>query len=166
MTVNDDDFLPVREAGTYPDRAAECLLEVIVGACDSDADLAANVESGLRAALAFFAADSSAARLLTVEPYAAGEDAARRHQHWLERFGNLLRDAAEKGSDAPSHPDFVEPTIVAGIGWQISRYVLADRAEQLERLLPDLLEFTLIFFYLDSAEASRVARVARGSLDS
>jgi hypothetical protein len=142
--------------------AVECLFQAVEVACDRHSDFAEKVEAALRAGLAFLAADRDLARLLTVAPYAASEDAARRHQQRLERFGNLLRDAAEGRSDIPAHPVFVEPTIVAGIGWQISRCVLADRTEELEQLLPDLLEFALVF-YLDPAEASRIARAAQAS---
>lgn len=147
MTVNDD----------------ESLLEAVESACDPRAGFVENVESALHAGLAFLAANPDLAHRLTVAPFAAGESAARRHRRWLERCGDLLRAAAESGSDAPTHPDFVEPTIIAGVTWQISRYVLADRAERLEQLLPDLLEFTLVF-YLDPAEVHRIARAARASL--
>ena len=41
----------------------------------------------------------------------------------------------------------------------ISRRIFADRTEELEALLPDLVEFTLTP-YLGSAEAAKVAREA------
>jgi hypothetical protein len=144
------------------DHAAESLLDSIEAACNRRADLADKVEEALRAGLAFLAVNPDLASLLTAEPYEPGKAAALRHQHWLERYGVLLRRAASSEFDAPVHPAFVEPTIVAGISWQISRLVLAARAEQLEQLLPDLLEFTLVF-YLGPGEASRIARAPGSS---
>jgi hypothetical protein len=161
MTANDDD-LQLPRVGEQPDPAAERLLRTVEVACDRHADFAAKVESALRVTLASLGSRPDLARLLTVEPYIAGKDAARHHRHLLECFGDLLRVAAESGTDAPSHPPFVEPTIVAGVASQISRCVLADRGEQLEQLLPELLEFMLAF-YLDSAEVNRIGRAARES---
>jgi hypothetical protein len=158
MTIGDEEP-PPHTAEEY-DHAAKLLLDSIEAACSGCVDLAGRVESALRAGLAFLATNHELASLLTVEPYKLGRDLALRHQHWLERYGALLRGAASGEFDAPVHPDFVEPTIVAGISWQISGLVLAARAEQLGRLLPDLLEFTLVF-YLGPAEASRIARAAR-----
>lgn len=47
-----------------------------------------------------------------------------------------------------SHPDldFVEPTLVGGISRLIARQVLAGEAEDLERLLPAILEFVFAFY--------------------
>jgi hypothetical protein len=50
-----------------------------------------------------------------------------------------------------------EEALVGGMVSLISRRIFADRAEELEALLPDLVEFTLTP-YLGSAEAARVAR--------
>ena len=50
-----------------------------------------------------------------------------------------------------------EEALVGGMVSLISRRIFADRADELEALLPDLVEFTLTP-YLGSAEAARVAR--------
>jgi hypothetical protein len=50
-----------------------------------------------------------------------------------------------------------EEALVGGMVSLISRRIFADRGEELEALLPDLVEFTLTP-YLGSAEAARVAR--------
>jgi hypothetical protein len=137
----------------------ESLLGAIEGACDPrGVGFVECVEAALRAGLALLAANPDLAHRLAVAPFAAEEDAVRHHQRRLERFGNLLRAAAEE-ADVPPRPDSVETTIVAGINWQISRQVLAGGAEDLEALLPSLLEFVLAF-YLDPGEVGRVARAA------
>jgi hypothetical protein len=164
MTTDDDELfiLPGSRVVAFPEHAAEALLSVIEAACESRTDFVEKVESALHASLVFLAADPSSARLLTVEPYAAGGDAVRRHQYWLQRYGALLRAASGCEPKVPAHPDFVEPMIVAGIGWQISRRVLTPRVEELEQLLPDLLEFILVF-YLDPIEVRRVVNEIRPS---
>ncbi|HEX3733556.1 MAG TPA: hypothetical protein VHU86_00230 [Solirubrobacterales bacterium] len=145
------------------ERAARSLLGLTEAACESRADFAGKAEAALRAGLAFLAANPGLASLLTVEPYATGEgELPMIHQRWLERFGALLGDAALHEPDAFAHPDFVDPTIVAGVCGQIAGRVVAAQAEQLELLLPDLLEFTLIF-YLDPLEVRRIARATRSS---
>jgi len=163
MTVNPDDRLPSSAAGAAAyDRGAERLLEAVSSACDARADFVERVESGLRAALALLATDSALARLLTGDIYAGGEEAALRRQHWLERYGALLRAAAEDTPDTLAHPHFVEPAVMMGICWQISRRVIDGQTEQLEQLLPDLLEFTLVY-YLDVGDAIRIAQARRPS---
>jgi hypothetical protein len=50
-----------------------------------------------------------------------------------------------------------EEALIGGMFSLISRRIFADRAKELESLLPDLVEFTLTP-YLGSAEAAKVAR--------
>jgi hypothetical protein len=50
-----------------------------------------------------------------------------------------------------------EEALVGGMVSLISRRIIAGRAEDLEDLLPDLVEFTLTP-YLGSAEASKIAK--------
>jgi hypothetical protein len=151
MIVTDDDqiSLPALLSSARFERTAERLLELVEDSCDPNAGFAENTRAALRAALVFFAADPDAASLLTVEPYAADSEAARR---WRERFGELLRSAANGGSSASPYPAFLEPALIGGITWQISRWVLAERTEQLEQQLPALLESILVF-YMDTGQA-------------
>lgn len=162
MKVNRDDRLPRRasRADAAFERGAERLLEVVTAACDTGADFVGRVESALRAGLALLAEDPALARLLTIGIYSGGEEAAVRKRYWLERHGALLRRAAADTLDMPAHPEFVEPAIAAGVWGQICRGVLDGQVEQIERLLPDLLEFVLVY-YLDAEEAGRIAGPAR-----
>jgi len=50
--------------------------------------------------------------------------------------------------------------LIGGISFLVSRRVLAGQAEQLERLLPDLLQFTLAY-YLVPQDASPSAQARR-----
>jgi hypothetical protein len=141
---------------TY-DRGAERLFEAVVAACDPQAGFAARVEAGLRSSLSLLAADPTLARTLAVHA-GVGEQVMRRHQYWQERFAALL-GAAANVLDSPG-PDFREPTLIGGISWLIAQQVLAGEAESLERQLPGLLEFVLVF-YLDPDEVAPIAGAAR-----
>ncbi len=152
VTGDDKALLPALLSGARFERTAERLLEEVEASFDPDVGFAENVESALRTALVFFAADPAAASLLTVEPYAAEVEVAQRYRRWLERFGELLRNAANSGSNTSPHLPFLEPALIAGITWQISRWVLAERTERLEQQLPTLLEFVLVF-YVDAGQA-------------
>jgi hypothetical protein len=136
------------------DRGAARLFDALVATCDPQADFAARVEAGLRSALSFLAADPSLARALTVR-VGVGEEVLRRHQHWQERFAVLLGGAATALDNRPDL-DFVEPILIGGVLWLIGQQVLAGEAEDLERQLPGLLEFVLVF-YLDRDEIAQHA---------
>jgi hypothetical protein len=142
---------------TIYDHGAKRLLEAIAATCDPRAGFAARVEAGLRSSLSLLAGDPVLARTLTVEAD-FDEQALYRRQHWQERCSVLLADAA---MSLESHPDldFMELTLIGGISSLIAQRVVAGEAENLEQLLPGLLEFVLIF-YLGPAEVARIARAA------
>ncbi len=86
------------------------------------------VRAGLAAMLSFLAAEPNLARLSMVEALVAGPVVVERY------------DAA-----------------IRGLVPLISRRIIAGRTEELEQLLPDLVEFTLTP-YLGTAEAAKIAR--------
>jgi hypothetical protein len=145
--------------GADYERGAERLLEAIGVAGEPGAGFAEQVEVALRATLALFAADPELARLLAVWPYGAGEEAVRCYQQGLERYGSLLRRTAASDPEASIQPNLVESALIGGIAWQITRRLLDDGAESLEDLLPDLLEFVLVYYY-GPGEGRRLARTA------
>jgi hypothetical protein len=136
-----------RAASADYERGAERLLRFIEAGHDPEGGFPKQVEAALRATLALFAADPALARLLAVRPYGAGDEAICRYQRGLKRYGALLRRAAASDPRASIQPDFVEPALVGGIAWQITRHLFAEGAESLEDLLPDLLEFVLAYYY-------------------
>jgi hypothetical protein len=106
--------------------------------------------------LALFAAEPELARQLTVDPCLGDEADLACQQRWSKRYGALLRHAAAERPETLTHPPFLEPTLIGGITFQISRSVLAGEAAELETLLPGLLEFVLVY-YLVPQDASRIA---------
>lgn len=134
------------DAGDY-EAGAERLLGEITAACESATNFPQRVEAALRATLELFAAEPELGLLLTISPAAEDELAARRHERWQERFGNLLRAAASRSPSAGAHPPFVEPILIAGLRWQIASRLITDGAEDLEDLLPGLMEFLLACYF-------------------
>jgi hypothetical protein len=145
--------------GADYDRGAERLLEAIAATCEPGAGFPEQVERALRATLTLFVADPELARLLAIRPYGAGDEAIGPYQRGLKRYGSLLRRAAASDPEASMQPDFVEPALIGGIAWQITRRLLGAGPEALEDLLPDLLEFVLVYYY-DPEEGVRLTRVA------
>jgi hypothetical protein len=134
------------DVGDY-ESGSERLLDEIIVACESASNFPQRVEAALRATLELFAAEPDLGLLLTISPPAEDELAVRRHERWQQRFGDLLRGAAERSPSAGTHPPFVEPILIAGLRWQIASRLITDGAEDLEDLLPDLMEFLLACYF-------------------
>ena len=145
MSTTGSDLWPPVSAAAY-DRGAERLLRTIALACDPRAGFAEQVEAALGVTLALFAAEPDLARLLALPPFGGDEEVMRCRHRWLRRYGAMLRRAAAGQPKAAAHPPLLEPTLIGGIYFQISRYLLDDRAEQLQDLLPDLREFLLVYY--------------------
>jgi AcrR family transcriptional regulator len=117
------------------------------------------VRAGIAALLEFLAAEPHLARLSMVEALVAGPVVIERYDAAIQSLvpyfeaGREGRPAAVLAGLSPT----TEEALVGGMVSLISRRVFADRAEELESLLPDLVEFTLTP-YLGSAEAAKVAR--------
>lgn len=134
------------DAGDY-ESGAERLLDEITAACESASNFPQRIEAALRTTLELFAAEPDLGLLLTTSPSADDELAVRRHERWQKRFSDLLRAAAERSPSAGAHPQFVEPILVAGLRWQIASRLITEGAEDLEDLLPSLMEFLLACYF-------------------
>ncbi len=159
MSAAGSDLWPPVSAVAY-DRGAERLLGAIALACDPRAGFAEQVEAALGVTLTLFVAEPDLARLLALPPFGGDEQVMRCRQRWLRRYGALLRRAAAGQPKAAAHPPLLEPTLIGGIYFQIARYLLEGRDEQLPDLLPDLREFLLVY-YLGPQGTGRRARAAQ-----
>ncbi len=117
------------------------------------------VRAGIAAMLEYLSAEPHLARLSMVEALVAGPVVIERYDAAIQGLVPYF-EAGRKGRSAevlaglsPS----TEEALVGGMVSLISRRVFADRTEELQALLPDLVEFTLTP-YLGSAEAAKVAR--------
>lgn len=117
------------------------------------------VRLGIAAMLEFLTAEPHLARLSMVEALVAGPVVIERYDAAIQSLvpyfeaGREGRSAEVLAGLSPS----TEEALVGGMVSLISRRIFADRTEELESLLPDLVEFALTP-YLGSAEAAKVAR--------
>jgi AcrR family transcriptional regulator len=116
------------------------------------------VRAALATMLRFLAGEPELARLCMIEPVAAGGEVATRHRATMQGFVEVLK-AGRPGNGRPL-PEATEETLVGGIVSLIVRELSADRAGELEKLLPDLAELTLAP-YVGAEEAERLARPPR-----
>jgi AcrR family transcriptional regulator len=135
------------------------LRERVGSAFDQEDEWPEAVRAGIAAMLEFLASEPHLARLSMVEALVAGPVV-------VERYDSAIQDLvpyfqAGREGRPPEVLAGLSPTteeaLVGGMVSLISRRIFADRTEELEALLPDLVEFTLTP-YLGSAEAAKVAR--------
>lgn len=116
------------------------------------------VKAGIGAMLEFLAAEPHLARLCMVEALVAGPVVVERYDAAIQSFVPYFqsgRDGRPPDVLARLSPT-TEEALVGGMVSLISRRIIAGKAEELEELLPDLVEFTLTP-YLGSAEAAKIA---------
>jgi AcrR family transcriptional regulator len=117
------------------------------------------VKAGIGAMLRFLAAEPNLARLCMVEALVAGPVVVERYDSAIQSFVPYFQSGREGRS-----PEVLarlsattEEALVGGMMSLISRRIIAGKTDELESLLPDLVEFTLTP-YLGSGEAVKVAR--------
>ena len=116
------------------------------------------VRDGIAAMLEFLAAEPHLARLCMVEALVAGPVVVERYDAAIQSFVPYFQSGRE--GRPPEVLARLSPTteeaLVGGMVSLISRRIIAGKTEQLEELLPDLVEFTLTP-YLGSKEAAKIA---------
>ncbi len=116
------------------------------------------VRAGIAAMLAFLAAEPHLARLCMVEALVAGPVVVERYDAAIQSFVPYFQSGRE--GRPPEVLARLSPTteeaLVGGMVSLISRRIIAGKTEELEELLPDLVEFTLTP-YLGSEEAAKIA---------
>lgn len=117
------------------------------------------VRAGLGAMLEFLTSEPHLARLSMVEALVAGPVVVERYDAAIQSLVPYF-EAGRKGRSAEvlaGLSSTTEEALVGGIVSLISRRIFANRTEELEALLPDLVEFALTP-YLGTTEAAKVAR--------
>jgi AcrR family transcriptional regulator len=117
------------------------------------------IRAGLAAMLDFLISEPHLARLSMVEALVAGPVVVERYDAAIQSLVPYFEAGRKGRSDEvlAGLSSTTEEALVGGIVSLISRRIFADRTEELEALLPDLVEFALTP-YLGSAEAAKVAR--------
>lgn len=114
------------------------------------------VRAGMAALLAFTASESALARVFVVESLSAGPAAAERYERTVRAVVPFFRLGRRNAKHGDSLPPTLEETIVGGIFWVVYQRIVTGRPEELENLLPEIVEFTLTP-YLGVDEARRIA---------
>jgi AcrR family transcriptional regulator len=140
------------------DLAIERIREQVVEACDrqgADRGWPRRVRDAIASLLKTLAAEPAIASLSLVEGLRAGRGVYDRYQAAVESFVVYLRDDAPRGPGGGEVPEATDEAVVGGIASLLGRRVLAGEAEQLDKLLPEVLEFALTP-YLGTVEARRI----------
>jgi AcrR family transcriptional regulator len=133
------------------------LWDEVADVCDSVQGWPMRVRAAVDAILSYLAEVSNLARVFAIETAAVSLAASERQFAALERFAALLRDGRRLYPRAASLPAPTERALVGGIASIISAHLLAEEADALAGLQPDLVELVLVP-YLGQSEAKRVAR--------
>lgn len=135
------------------------LRERVGQAFDEEDDWPHAVRAGIGAMLRFLAAEPNLARLCMVEALVAGPVVVERYDSAIQSFVPYFQSGRDGRS--PEVLSRLSPTteeaLVGGMMSLISRRIIAGKTDELESLLPDLVEFTLTP-YLGSDEAAKIAR--------
>jgi AcrR family transcriptional regulator len=125
------------------DFAVEESLRRVVDAATEKEGWEARLVAGLGAFLGYVASEPALARTCIVEALSAGPAAQERYEQSLQAFIPLLRIGREDSPHGDDLPDTLEETIVGGIFWVIYQRIVLGQTEQIEALLPDLVDFAL-----------------------
>ncbi len=115
------------------------------------------VRAALGTMLRFLAGEPDLARLVMIEPVAAGGEIAARHRASVQGFVEFLKAGRPARDGERPLPEATEETLVGGILSLIVGEISSGRAQELEGLLPDLVGLTLAP-YIGAEQAERSAR--------
>ncbi|MBS1889562.1 MAG: TetR/AcrR family transcriptional regulator [Actinobacteria bacterium] len=125
------------------DYAVEEALKRVVEAAAEAESWEARLVTGLGAFLAYVAGEPALARTCIVEALSAGPAAQERYEQSLQSFLPLLRLGRESSPQGEDLPETLEEAIAGGIFWVIYQRIVLGQTEQIESLLPDLVDFAL-----------------------
>jgi AcrR family transcriptional regulator len=135
---------------------ANHIVESMNGATEVFDEWPQQVKAALATMLRFLSAEPELARVYALEPVAAGGEIAVRHNASRQSLIEILKAGRPVHAGDNPLPEVTEETLVGGIFSLIIREIIAGRTEELEQLLPDLVELTLTP-YLGPEGATRLA---------
>ena len=139
------------------DAAIERIRGRLQEACEEakGAGWAARVRHGVDALLKLFTAEPALASIALVEGLRAGRGVYDRYQAALDAFVHDLRRDAPSNPGGAEVPEATDEAVVGGVASLLGRRLLADEAEHLPELFPEIVEFVLAA-YLGGEEARRI----------
>jgi AcrR family transcriptional regulator len=141
------------------DTVTEQLRERVDEAYRAEDEWPAAIAAGIAAMLAFLASEPNLARLAMVEALVAGPVVLEHYDAAVQTFLPYLQAGREGRPKAVlDHlSDSTEEALVGGMVSLVARRIVAGQTDELESLLPDLIEFT-VAPYVGNDEATRLAR--------
>lgn len=137
------------------DYAVQEALRRVVEAATKVESWQERVDAGLAAFLGYVASDPALARTCIVESLSAGPASLARYEESLQSFIPLFRIGRKVSKRGEELPETLEETIIGGIFWVIYQRIIRGETEQIEQLLPQLVEFALTPYI--GAEAAKRA---------
>ena len=131
-------------------------------AVDPDSPWPDQIAAGLAAFLGLVAEQPERAKLCLVEAQAAGPDSLARYEAALDSVVPKLSDGRALAADPDALPRSLEPSTVGGIAWLVQQRLVLDQLNEIEAMLPELLEIVLSP-YVGEAEARRAASGAQAA---
>lgn len=126
------------------DHAGQQAMQRVVEAVrQSPPDWSAQVRDGIGAFLSYAASESALARVFIVESLSAGPRASENYERTVRVVVSLFRHGRPVSPHGDQLPETLEETIVGGIFWIVYQRIVSGNAENLEGLLPELVEFAL-----------------------
>jgi AcrR family transcriptional regulator len=125
------------------DFAVKEALRRVVDAASRVDSWQARVDAGLAAFLHYVASQPALARTCVVEALSAGPAALARYEESLQSFIPLFRIGRKVSPQGDELPATLEETIIGGVFWIIYQRIILGETEQIEQLLPELVEFAL-----------------------
>jgi AcrR family transcriptional regulator len=127
------------------DYAVDRIRTTVVEACipDLKAEWPDRIRAGVTALLTLLAAEPPLATIVLAEGLRAGRGIYDRYQAAVESFVPLLREGAPDPPGSAPVPAATDEAVVGGIAALLSRRVVGGEAEDLTKLIPDVLEFAL-----------------------
>lgn len=147
----DDCFLAAYEVAV--ERVRECLLTVCVDR--RSGGWTTRVCEAFALLLSLFSDAPALASIVLVEGLRVGQVIYDRYQAALASFVPYLHDGAPPAPDGVPIPVTTAEAVIGGVASLLERRVLAGEGEQLQELLPEVLEFALTP-YLGVTEARRI----------
>ena len=141
------------------DETVEAVTEVLRELVDPELPWEEQVSKGVAILLEMVAGDPARARICIVESQTAGNVALARYEAMLESAVPKLREGRKLNPRAGALPATLEDAIVGGIAWLIHQRLVMNEVDDIEALLPEVLQITLTP-YLGESEAGRVAEAA------
>lgn len=126
------------------DYAVDEALRRVVDAATEVESWQERVHAGLAAFLHYVASEPALARTCIVEAISAGPASLERYEESLQSFIPLFRIGRQVSPHGAKLPETLEETIIGGIFWVIYQRIIGGETEQIEQLLPELVEFALI----------------------